>query len=495
MFSKSLQKPQPYQIYLNTIIGIGLIVLLWSIFTVSQIEDKWTFIYIAILGAVSQVTTTTIQSKTGSVTYAISPAISLAAIPFWGPAGAIIIDVSSAIIVWFIKPAEKGVWKKSIIQLSFNVAMSSLALLGAGYVFEWAQQFLGANSLLGVTIPWLLAAVALDQLNLWLLIGILRLQQGSSLNVFEMWFTDSWASRISIAIMSFGGGLLAYAIQNNDWIGILAYFLPILLSAYAFRLYVSQMRAHLDNLEQIIDTRTQKLKEIMAEKDSFLAVLTHDMKTPLTSIGLYGDIMKSNPEALVKKPRIADIILRNQKDLLEIVNNILDLEKLSVDGTIPLEKEKYDLCASLERVVESVSMLADKKNIRLTYDTRSFPILIHADRWQIERVMQNLVSNAIKYTPKDGSVSINVVETADGVAIEISDTGLGIPESDLPHIFDRFRRVEKHRKQALGTGLGLAIAKALVESHDGSITVFSEEGKGSTFTVELPSPVEHPVLA
>ncbi|KAA3662642.1 MAG: sensor histidine kinase [Chloroflexi bacterium] len=210
------------------------------------------------------------------------------------------------------------------------------------------------------------------------------------------------------------------------------------------------------------------------------------MKTPLTSIGIYGELIQKHPELITKKPHMATIITQSQETLLDIVNNILDLEKLSVDGSLPMDLEDFDLVPIVERMVETLRPQAMQKEICLTAHLNPLPIIFNADRHQIERIIQNLISNAVKYTPQKGEVNVTLRHAEALITIEVADTGYGIPEEELPHVFDRFRRVDKHRNKAAGTGLGLAITQQLVQAHGGEVTVASTEGEGTTFTIQFP---------
>jgi signal transduction histidine kinase len=137
-------------------------------------------------------------------------------------------------------------------------------------------------------------------------------------------------------------------------------------------------------------------------------------------------------------------------------------------------------------VAESIETQALEKAICLECHIGPEPIYLYADKRKLQRVVQNLVSNAVKYTPKKGSVALDACIIDQHALVNVHDTGYGIPAQELPHIFERFRRVRQHKDKAVGTGLGLAIVKSLVEAHDGQITVSSEEGIGSTFTIKLP---------
>lgn len=282
------------------------------------------------------------------------------------------------------------------------------------------------------------------------------------------------------------GRFLAYSFQQLGWIGVTVFFLPLVLSAYAFRLYVSQMQSHMDNLENIVAERTEALKKLMQEKDTFLAVLSHDMKSPLTTIHLYANMIKEYPQILEKKPHMVDRVLHSQEALSDIVNNILDLEKLKVDGRVPIEKETFDYVSSAKRAVEMVQVQAETKAITMQSMGFGERIMVQADRHHMERVLNNLLTNAIKYTPQNGTVAIKLSTDESQLHVQVQDSGYGIPPEEIPFVFDRFHRVASHQKLAAGTGLGLAITKALVEAHEGTIEVASHKEQGSCFTAHLP---------
>lgn len=486
---------QPYFLYLLGVGFIGAALLVAGLLRLTTFDPLATFLLLLGLAGLSQVlvTTTPVGGKT-SITYDIHNAISIAAVPQFGPNAAVLIVAIADSVLWLAKPAEKGAWKRSKEQLFFNVGMHSLSAFLAGQLLLALRSWLLPIPLLGETIPWLLAAIAYSQLNLLILIGIVRLQHGKVINPGKIWRENLWASFIDISLMAFGGGILAFAARQFGPIGIVVFYLPVLLSAFSFRLYVQQMQAHMDNLEAIIADRTQALsttnqalQDLMREKDSFLAVLTHDMKSPLTSISIYAHLLESRPEIILEKPHLAGTIRRSQETLLNIVNNILDLEKLQTTGSMPLHKEHLELIPLLEGALEGLRAQALDKQIEIQWQCRLKSVTMSADPGQIERVFTNLVSNAVKYTPTKGHITITLTEQNDMVCLDVADTGYGIPAEDLPAIFDRFRRVAKHERKAAGTGLGLAITKAIVEAHDGTISVSSIEGAGSTFSVRLPA--------
>ena len=451
-----------------------------------MMAPKSSLLLILILAVFSEIAATSVSVSEQGITFEVGTAVSMALIPLFGPGAAAVSAAACSLGIWIIQPSNRTTWKKNWEQLSFNIGMHSIAIFIAGIVFINVQEMLGAHTFWGQFIPWIVAAVLYDQLNFWMLMVIIRLKQGPSVQPLAIWNENLWAVPINIIILSVGGGVLATAIAQFGLTGILVFFLPIVLSAYAFRLYVRQMQEHMDNLESIVAERTSTLEKLMKEKDAFLAVLTHDMKSPLTSIHLYATMIKEYPNILGKKPHLIDTVLRSQETLIDIVNNILDLEKLQADGQLPIEKDDFDLGALATKVIEMLQAQAESKSIDLQLQGFDMPIVVHADHRHMERVLNNLISNAIKYTAKNGSVKVLLQLQDSQIHIQVQDSGYGIPAEDLPYIFDRYRRVEAHKKVAAGSGLGLATTKALIEAHDEKIEVTSEVGKGSTFTAHLP---------
>jgi signal transduction histidine kinase len=480
------QKPKAPDIYLFMVSLLGLAAVAWGLILFPTYTPKTTFILLALLAAAAQFATTSVPvSQKAGITFEVGTAVALAAIPFFGPAAAATIVALSSLSIWLVKSHHAVTWKKSWRQLNFNTGMWSIAIFVAGEIFILLDNFLG-HYFLGQMFIWVMVAFLNTQLNFWLLVMMLRLQHGRQVKPGVLWKENRWATTIDVLVKSCGGAFLAFATAQYDWVGIIVFFLPVLLSAYAFRLYVRQMQGQMDNMEEMITERTQELSDLMREKDGFLAVLSHDMKTPLTTIGMYAEMMIQYPDLLQKKPHIAEVLRNSQKALTEMVNNILDLEKLQVGGTLKTESEMFDLITTLEYLTDFVSVQAEKKSIEVVHNfaTSSLPIL--GDQQQIQRVFQNLLSNALKYSPDGSLVSLEVALVEDSVHILVKDNGYGIPEADLPFIFERFRRVEKHERIANGTGMGLAIVKAIVEAHGGYITATSEEGVGSAFLVSLP---------
>jgi signal transduction histidine kinase len=488
-----IQRATLYRLYLSLVSLVGLGLISWGIFQFSTFPDTFDLFLLVGLAVVSAVVsayvTASVQVEQSGVTYSVGPAVSMAAIPIWGPLAAGVISACFVLSLWLFKAKDQTTWKKSGAQLAFNTGSHAIAFFVGGWVLKGLSDLLG-NNLLGNTLPWLVGSFIYDEVNIWLLIGVLRLQHGPQFKPLEFWRTERWSSQISILLLAIGGGLLAYAIRAFGWLGILIFYLPIVLSAYAFQLYVRQMRHYMDNLEQIVADRTKDLADLNRQKDVYLAVLTHDMMTPLSSIQLCAEELQADPTAAVDNPNLTRMMLRSQRTLFNMVRDILDIEKLQSGHALSAQRHPCDVAQLLAHVISIAQAEADGRNIRLDYKVAEPTLVIFADRHQIERILLNLIANAIKYTPTGGSVSASAQIKGQQMVIEVRDTGYGIPAEELPYIFDRFRRVEQLKDKATGTGLGLAITKALVEEHGGQIVVHSELGKGSLFTVIIPIQAE-----
>lgn len=230
------------------------------------------------------------------------------------------------------------------------------------------------------------------------------------------------------------------------------------------------------------------LKELDRMKSDFVAMVSHEVRSPVASIqqqlsvmleGLTGDLTGRQIRMLTRAKERA-------RGLMDLINDLLDLSKIEA-GMVVQYKEPLRLEELLGKVHELIVPEAEAKGLKLKLHVgRSIPP-VNGDRNNLEAVFTNLVNNGIKYTPEGGEVTTRIKAEGKNVRVEVSDTGIGISKKDLPRIFDRFYRVKSEKtRQIVGTGLGLCIVKHIVEAHLGTISVESDEGGGSVFTVVLP---------
>jgi PAS domain S-box-containing protein len=225
-------------------------------------------------------------------------------------------------------------------------------------------------------------------------------------------------------------------------------------------------------------------KQMETERKFMLSMFAHDMKNPIiTSSGFLSRLLSGKAGPIDDKQLNYLQILKEQFDMLEkLITNFLEFTRFEA-GREP-EKAPVDIKMAMYRNIEIAKMEAEKKDIKILLDIpEDIPDTIEADAVLLDRVMSNLLGNAVKFTPQDGTVSVSLSGGNEHILFRVSDTGVGIPVKDLPHIFNPFYRGKRDSK---GSGLGLAIVKKIVESHNGKIWVESEEGKGSTFNVMLP---------
>jgi PAS domain S-box-containing protein len=228
-------------------------------------------------------------------------------------------------------------------------------------------------------------------------------------------------------------------------------------------------------------------KELERLKSDFISTVSHELRTPLTSIKGYvdlvlaGDVGPLTPE----QKEFLTIVSQNTTRLTELINDLLEIERLE-SGKIEFEFAELDLAEVLENVARSLHVNAEQKGLEFLTEIPS-GLKVRGDRERLAQVFLNLLSNAIKYTPA-GTVELRAHQEDDAVVVEVRDTGIGLSESDLQKLFQKFFRSDNpYVRKVGGTGLGLSIAKAIVERHGGTITVTSQLGQGSTFTVRLPA--------
>jgi len=230
-------------------------------------------------------------------------------------------------------------------------------------------------------------------------------------------------------------------------------------------------------------------KEVSQMKNDFVSHVSHELKTPLASITAYSEMLcEGEADDEETRKEFYDVIQNQAQRLNRLIEDILNVSRIE-SGLIKVDKQPVSLTVLIEEQLQMIKSYAEEKNITVIGQE---PIIFgqaYVDKDMMSQVIVNLLSNAVKYTPAGGSVKVEteVDEIAKTVRVSVSDTGVGIPEDEIEHVFDKFYRVDANKNQAKGTGLGLNLVRQIVEKvHNGRVFVKSKPGQGSTFAFELP---------
>jgi len=232
--------------------------------------------------------------------------------------------------------------------------------------------------------------------------------------------------------------------------------------------------------------RKSFLEELNKMKSDFVSNISHELRTPLASIIGFSETIDSDPDMPdAMKSEFNTTILNEGKRLARLINDILDISKLE-GGGIDIVYVRFDVILMLNEVIDAHIKSAQAKNITLSRELPEEEILIDADKERILQTIGRLLNNAVKFTNEKGRIKVIAKNLFNEIEIIISDTGIGIPETDLPFIFQKFYRVSRPGTEIPGTGLGLVFVKQIIDLHKGFITVQSDVGKGTTFAIKIP---------
>ena len=263
---------------------------------------------------------------------------------------------------------------------------------------------------------------------------------------------------------------------------------------YVLNIYFASFKNEQDNFGGLVVVVHDVTKQVKLDdmRKEFVANVSHELKTPLTSIKTYTETLLDQEMDLddEESNRFLNVILTESNRMSKLVSDLLQLTKFDYKK-VAWNKIFFDLGELAKQICEKHKIQAESKNQELDcYITSNVP-MVYADRDGIEQVITNIVSNSIKYTGENGNIKVYVGCVHDDAYIKVIDNGIGIPEADLPRVFERFYRVDKARSREMGgTGLGLPIAKEIVEANGGSIDMKSEVGKGTEVVIKVPITTE-----
>jgi two-component system, sensor histidine kinase and response regulator len=241
----------------------------------------------------------------------------------------------------------------------------------------------------------------------------------------------------------------------------------------------ARVNAHLQLQEQ-----RREIENLIGFKDDMMRIVSHDLKNPIGVILGYTELILDDGDM---QEEYIHSIKTSAQSMLSLVMDLLDLAR--TESAMPFELKPDNIVDVINESLTAYEFPATSKKIEMFFEQPSAPIIAMIDQGRLLQVVNNFVSNAIKYTPEGGQVAVRILDNGSAITVQVSDSGIGIPKDDVPYVFDRFYRVKKatHQKSE-GTGLGLAIAAGIIKKHNGEIGVDSQEGQGSTFYFHLPKP-------
>ncbi|HXE53409.1 MAG TPA: ATP-binding protein, partial [Tepidisphaeraceae bacterium] len=248
-----------------------------------------------------------------------------------------------------------------------------------------------------------------------------------------------------------------------------------------------RLRHELDVSNKQLAESYEQLSQIDKLKSAFFANISHELRTPLTLIISPLEEVLRGAAALGDKAREAlDTARQNALRLLKLISDLLDIVRLE-EGRAKLQHDPINLAVFVPAMVDSIRHLATVKGLTLDMAEPEGPLVVRGDHAGLEKVVLNILTNAIKFTPKGGTIAVRCWQEQHSAMVEIEDSGIGIPQESLPHIFDRFHQVDgSSTRKYQGVGIGLALARDLVQQHGGRLAVRSQLGKGTAFRIELP---------
>ena len=291
-----------------------------------------------------------------------------------------------------------------------------------------------------------------------------------------------------------GAAVLALGLTGG-WLISARIFRPIkVISATAAAISATRLSERIDQgqvdrelagLAGVLNAMFDRLEEAFEQQRRFTADASHELRTPLAILRSHTELALSRPRTPAEYQKTLDICLRAIGRMQDLVQGLLTLARADA-GKLELKQDSLDLVLLVKESVALLESLAGQQNVRLSLSLSS--VIVCGDAQRLGQVVTNLLTNAILYNRPGGEVTITLSTDGTGALLEVADSGVGIPEEDQPHIFERFYRVDRARSRATGSsGLGLAICKSIVEAHKGGITFTSKPQEGTSFRVWLPA--------
>ncbi len=285
--------------------------------------------------------------------------------------------------------------------------------------------------------------------------------------------------------------LFVHALTRIEQFEVDEFILPLLVLATGLAIFSvrrqREMRREVERrveAEKTLQRKNARLQAVDKLKDEFLANAGHELRTPLTSIQGFSEILLSRDLSENRREHYAEVINEQASLMSQIIENLLDIAQVADDEHLEIKVRPVDMDMLIDETLAPFIRQHSERTIRYESGVETPPVL--GEAFQIKRVIRNLVSNAIKYSPKGGAVTIRSRAIPGYLEVSVQDEGIGLTQEQQKHVFDKFYQVSAPSIDSGGIGVGLTISKLIVESHGGEIGVMSKPGVGSTFTFTLP---------
>jgi heavy metal sensor kinase len=292
------------------------------------------------------------------------------------------------------------------------------------------------------------------------------------------------AAGLAVLALGMGGGwrLVTNAFRPIEDISSAA--AKIAAGDLSQRINTSETDTELGRLAGVLNSTFSRLEAAFSQQGRFTADAAHELRTPVSVLLTHAQNGLASPGLTDEQREAFEACQRAGQRMRRLIESLLQLARLDA-GQEDMKREAFDLSCVAQECIEMVRPLAAERQVSILSDLQT--VDCHGDAERIGQVIMNLLTNAIYFNKDGGEVRVTAQATKEGAILKVSDTGAGIPEEDLPHVFERFYRVDKSRSRKQGrTGLGLAICRAIMDAHGGTITVSSQPGSGSVFEVTIP---------
>ena len=438
---------------------------------------------------------------TNGSTLSVSYAAKLMALLLLGPRHAVLIAVAAA----FTQCTYKAKQSYPVYRTAFSMAAEALTMAGTCVVYAWLG---GPSGTFDMSIPALaqpvIGAIAIYFVfNTGLVAGAIALSTNQA--IAKVWRNDFLWSGVTFMVAGSAGAIAAIVIiRDNFWLALLL-VAPIYFTHRTYQLFAARLddqQRHMVEMRRMAEARQELLQREQAAretaehanrlKDQFLAIVSHELRTPLNAILGWTDMLRSGMLDEPRRERAYQAVYDSAQRQAQLIEELLDVARI-VSGKLRLEITPVDLHTVIRAALNVVQPAADAKGVQLVFESDVSGGVIDGDKSRFQQIAWNLVSNAIKFTPKGGTVHVALHRAGDHVDLIVADTGQGIPPEFLGSVFEPFRQADESTTRTNGgLGLGLSIVKHLVEAHGGTISVHSAgKDQGATFTVRLPIPASN----